>query len=201
MSRTALAPARISSCSTQRPIHGAAPEPRKRPMARRSTYQRNLRPNCVWRGEFAWLVMIPNELEVTVVFGPPNRGVLKAFRNSALNWMRTRSSGLKSLNIDRSKLRIPSLRMSETLGDRLPNVKGAGWLKTVLSKYAFNRWSTGPSSLPLVPLLLARIASVKMPVVLVAEIAIGVPVWKVVIPLNCQPPSSQFTAGGAFLPK
>src|SRR5450756_2748277 len=103
-------------------------------LSRRSTYHRNLRPNCVWRGELAWLVMIPNELDVTLVFGPPNRGVLKAFRNSALNWMRTRSTRLKSLNIDRSKLRIPSLRMSETLGDRLPKVKAAGWLKTVLLK-------------------------------------------------------------------
>src|SRR5947209_7819547 len=45
-------------------------------------YQRNFKPNWVCLGEFAWPVMIPKELLVTLVFGPPKRGVLNAFRNS-----------------------------------------------------------------------------------------------------------------------
>lgn len=62
--------------------------------ARTSAYQRNLIPNCVWSGEFPWQVMMPNELEVTLVFGPPDLGLLNArsetppkLDSHALHWL------------------------------------------------------------------------------------------------------------------
>lgn len=89
--------------------------------------------------------MIPNDPEVTEVFGPPKRGVLNAFKNSARNCTTTRSTGLKSLNSDRSKFRTPSVRTSGSRAPRFPNVNGAGWLKTACSKYdAPARCSDGP---------------------------------------------------------
>ncbi len=71
---------------------------------------------------------------VTLVLGPPKRGVLKALKNSARNCTRSCSRGANSLNTARSKLRMLSSRMSGSRSATLPKVNGGGWLKTVLSK-------------------------------------------------------------------
>lgn len=48
-------------------------------------YHNSFNPNCIWRGEFACDVITPNDDDVTVVFGPLKRGVLKALRASTRN--------------------------------------------------------------------------------------------------------------------
>ncbi len=101
--------------------------------------------------------MRPNDEEVTLVLGLLNRGVLKALKNSAQNWVCSFSVMWNCLNIDRSQFLVTLERMSGEKTEWLPNVNGDGWLKTPVLKYSPSRSCTRPVSFPLWPLLLGTV--------------------------------------------
>ena len=114
---------------------------------------------------------------MTPVVGLPNQGELKALKNSARNCVVTRSRIWNSLKIERSQLPIPSLRMSGEYRAWLPKVNGAGWEKTLVSNHSSSRSCGWPDSSPLWPLLFGSVSGLKSPVLLLAEIESGVPLW------------------------
>ncbi len=67
--------------------------------------------------------------------GPANCTVFVALKASALNCTVNLSIGLKFLNMERSRFRIPGARTSGRVRDVLPNVKASGCEKTLVLKY------------------------------------------------------------------
>ena len=78
----------------------------------------SFKPNCICRGELAWVLIWPNWFEVTLVLGLPNRILLNALKASTRNWSLACSQpqNRNSLNMDRSQLRTPGERRSGEVG-------------------------------------------------------------------------------------
>src|SRR5215204_2518278 len=91
-----------------------------------AAHHNSLRPNCSCRGEFAWLVITPNDVEVTLVLGPANCTVLKALSASNRNCARRFWRISKVLKNDRSKLVREGTRSTGEKIGSLPNVNAAG---------------------------------------------------------------------------
>src|SRR5579884_342389 len=114
-----------------------------------------------------------------------------ALNASARNCSVKRSSrNRKFLNSDRSALRCPGLRTSGKVRPTLPKVNGGAKENTDVLNHCFSRESLEP---PLTcadwPLLLGLWPGDPSAVLFCVCVRItGVPVWKVNMPLVCQPP-------------
>src|SRR4051794_12656097 len=93
-------------------------------------------------------------------------GWFKALYASA--WIRkvTPSRIRNALNNEKSAVLVWAPRTSGEILPRLPKVKFAGAVKTVVSKAAFSLSATGPSFLADLPVLLSRWPGEKIPVLL-----------------------------------
>ena len=89
-------------------------------------YQSSLSANCICRGVLACEVITPKVVEVTLVFGEPKRGVLKALSASTRNWTFSFSNGENCLKSEKSKFFTPSFRTSGSVAPTFPKVNGAG---------------------------------------------------------------------------
>src|SRR5438876_1957565 len=116
----------------------------------------------------------------TVVPGWFQYGVLVALNASARNCTLARSRMRKFLNREASMLCCDGARRSGDVRLVFPRVNSPACEKTVVSKYAFKRLSTGPVSFADLPLLLGRCVLVPR-LVLLAPLPIisGTPVWYV----------------------
>ena len=63
---------------------------------------------------------------MTLVFGEPNCTRLSALNASRRAWSRTRPARLTTLNIEKSRLRVLSVRSTAEVAPALPNVNAAG---------------------------------------------------------------------------
>src|SRR5688572_1284711 len=91
-------------------------------------YHNSFRPNCSCLGAFAWPVMTPNDVDVTLVFGAENWTRLNAFSASTRNCAVTLGLTAKFLKNERSKFCTPCARSTGEKIGSFPNVNAAGWL-------------------------------------------------------------------------
>src|SRR5947207_2967555 len=91
-------------------------------------YHNNFRPNCSCLGALAWLLMTPNDVDVTLVLGPENWTRLKAFSASIRNCAAMPGFRSKFLKSETSKFCTPGARSTGEKIGSLPNVNARGWL-------------------------------------------------------------------------
>src|SRR5262249_49888806 len=92
------------------------------------------------------------------------------------------------------------LRLGMTRGV-LPNVKAGVSEKAARLNHCASLSALLPSRLASLPFQVGRCDGLKRPTVFAPWlIMIGTPLWKVAMPLNCQPPITQFATGCQSLP-
>src|SRR6266566_976829 len=155
-----------------------------------AAYQNNsLSANWMFLGIFCWLLTTPNAVELILVLGMPNCTRLKALKASARNCNLNLSPICVFLNTEMSKLSIPAQRRLGMMRGALPKVNGALNVNTELSKYFNSRLVTGPLSVASFPLQFGRCVPAKDPLPFPPLTCKGNPLWNVVLPLICQPPT------------
>src|SRR5260370_5054989 len=140
-------------------------------------------------GIFCWLLTAPNSVELILLLGTPNCTRFKALNASARNCNLNLSRICVFLNTEMSKLSIPAQRRFGMMRGALPKVNGALNVNTDVSKYFNSRLVTGPLSVAFFPLQFGRCEPAKDALPFPPLTCKGNPLWNVVLPLICQPPT------------